>query len=519
MVQRHPEMEKELKRLMATNIAGLEEDFALDSLAKLVDLALDLRDPSATSLAMGWGGAIEAKVSDKGAPFLDYCMANAWANRYQELSQLKVWSWEQPEYQKQLFYLKRSIGRKEFESLDLVRRCQIMTNLANCLSTIGRFVEAQEYWNKALEIIPDFGVARGNRGSGATSYLRALYNPGHQAIFALFGYAELHAATQPSATYNDASASAARSHYQEKLFELGAAFTGLDAKGFKSKTQRDYSLGDTPEETEYRTWCLRNRLFLNPLNDVCGHSIGARDVLSTPSITCASKNIGPPAVIGFFNQMKQEYISARWQFYLGVNDPKPHFSDTDVFIPNTLDYASFGLPTEMVKSAFRSAYSIFDKIGYFMNQYFNLGVEDKKVSFRGIWYVPKKKEIRNDLEDLKNWPLRGLFWLSKDFFDETQDATDPDAKALYVIRNHLEHKFLRVHEFESGDFNVRNSQEGLGFSIAREEFERLTLHLLKLCRAALIYLSLAMENEERRRKPDGLVFSIPLPLMEDEWKY
>lgn len=172
----------------------------------------------------------------------------------------------------------------------------------------------------------------------------------------------------------------------------------------------------------------------------------------------------------------------------------------------------------MVKSAFRSAYSIFDKIGYIMNQYFDLGVEDKKISFRGIWYVPNRKEIRNDLEELNNWPLRGLFWLSKELFNGIHDAADPDAKALYVLRNHLEHKFLRVHEFEGGDFSARNAQGGLGFSIAREEFERLTLHLLKLCRAALIYLSLAMEIEERRRNPEGLVLPVSLSLVNDEWK-
>lgn len=333
----HPAIEEGLKLLITTNISGLEEDAALDTMAKLVDLAFDLRDSGGTSVALKWGEEIEAKVSEKGGPFLDYCLSNAWANRNRELDRPRVWSWEQPELQKQIFYLKRAIGRRRFVTLDPVRRCQIMTNLANCLSTIGRFVEAQEYWNKALEILPDFGVARGNRGSGAISYLRALYDPGHQAIFTLFGYAELHAATQPSATYHDASASAARSHYQDKLSELAEAFNGLDPEGFKSVTQRNYSIGGTVEEAQYRSWCLQNRLFLNPLNDVCGNSIAARDVLSTPSITCKHMSSKPPVVIGFFNQMKQEYISSRWQLYLGINDPKPHFSDADVFIADYPD--------------------------------------------------------------------------------------------------------------------------------------------------------------------------------------
>ena len=43
------------------------------------------------------------------------------------------------------------------------------------------------------------------------------------------------------------------------------------------------SLGATQEERSYRHWCLRERLFLNPLNEAYTDSVAASDVLHLPS--------------------------------------------------------------------------------------------------------------------------------------------------------------------------------------------------------------------------------------------
>jgi hypothetical protein len=50
------------------------------------------------------------------------------------------WAWEQPDLQEQILHLRRAIAHPGFEALDLLRRCQILTNLANSLNTVGRFV-------------------------------------------------------------------------------------------------------------------------------------------------------------------------------------------------------------------------------------------------------------------------------------------------------------------------------------------------------------------------------------------
>jgi hypothetical protein len=79
-------------------------------------------------------------------------------------------------------------------------------------------------------------------------------------------------------------------------------------------------MGKSPEERRCRRWCLQNTLFINPLNDLGPLSIAAQDVLTLPSLI-VSIATGPtvPEIIGFFNQMKQEFVSARYLYYEGIN--------------------------------------------------------------------------------------------------------------------------------------------------------------------------------------------------------
>lgn len=61
----------------------------------------------------------------------------------------------------------------------------------------------------------------------------------------------------------------------------------------------------------------------------------------------------------------------------------------------------------------------------------------------------------------------------------------------------------------------------LGYSLLRSDFEAKTLRLLKLSRAALIYLSLGMHAEERRRANAVAKNSVEMKLGEwdDELKH
>ena len=85
----------------------------------------------------------------------------------------------------------------------------------------------------------------------------------------------------------------------------------------------------------------------------------------------------PPPVIGFFNQMKQEYVSARFTLYEGLRDTKIHFSDRGVQLFDTLDFPMHSLATERVRAGFRIAYSLLDKVAFLIDHYWQLGLVDK----------------------------------------------------------------------------------------------------------------------------------------------
>jgi hypothetical protein len=125
--------------------------------------------------------------------------------------------------------------------------------------------------------------------------------------------------------------------------------------------------------------------------------------------------------------------------------------------------------------------------------------------------------------------LRGSFWLGKDFFEkslEFSSVLEPEAQKLAEIRNHLEHKYLKVDDGFKDMSSVYEDvhpglKDPLAYSISRQEVETKTLKLLKLVRAALTYLSLAIHSEEsaraKNRNPKH-VFPMTVSIFEDEWK-
>lgn len=473
--------------LMASSIRGLPGPAALQAIGQLIDLSSDLRRHEGTAKAIEWcDGLSLEELSDHELVLADYFRANAWANRAGQgvHDREAAWRWTQPELQQQLYFLRRAISRPGFESLEAHRRCQIWTNLGNQLNTLGRFIEAVECWGRALAIEPRFGMARGNRGLGLISYAGALYDCNHRPLFVKFAHADLRASLADDALYEGSGYDDAKRAFAAKLESIEQHF-GRDADySIDHDSLNDYELGRQEPERRYRIWCLQNRLFLNPLNDLCTEAIGARDPLTQPSLYVPAASAAPPAVIGFFSQMKQEFVSARWEYYEGITDTGTvHHSDRRVLLYDTLDQPSYSLSAERVKNAFRAAYSLFDKIAFFLNSYIGLNVKETQVSFRRIWFDPRKKDltIRPELDRSENWPLRGLYWLSKDLFDEEmRDVASPDAKALHDIRNHLEHKYLQLYQAVAPRVSDSAVADALGYALERREFEEKTLRVLKL---------------------------------------
>lgn len=490
-------------------------------LAEFIDAAADAGNEAVLLDALDLTDQIEPLCDDVHASLVRYARANAWdALRHIRRTPQNVWSWTQPELVQQIYWLRASVQHPGHTQLPRHYRAQIRCNLGNALSGAGRFVDALAEWRMALTEQPNLGMAHGNMGEGLVTYAHALYDGGHAVLFLQHGRRELHAALAGGIGRDGATYAAALDHFASMWQSVDAKLRALDVE---ERDLADYSLGRSKRERAYREWALGRRLFLNPLNDLLTESVAAQDVLMLPS-----HQVGPAGItfLAFYNQLKQEYAFARWNLFEGTRYQPLHPADRRLSLAFNADYALYSMSVEQVKIAYRCAYSLFDKIAYFINDYWKLGIPERSVSFRSVWVESAKGKapppVRTVLEASENLPLRGLFWLSKDLFDaELKDVAQPEARDLDALRNHLEHKNVKV-----VDSLVRYGTptepfvDRLAHQIVREDLEQKTLRLLQLARAALIYLSLAMEVEERRASEavTGLMMPIAVDVYPDSLK-
>lgn len=512
--------------LTRINAASLPALRALKYLGQLIDQAADRGDEAALLHAITTGESLRERLGKtKRRATLYYYLANAWAGlrHIRRQADAARWEWEQPEAENEIIHLRVAVQMaRAGRSTGWHLGCPALTNLGNLMNTVGRFVEAIAYWDEALSIDPAFGMARGNRGFGLSHYARSLYDRAEAALLlraALYDLRE--ALTQPLQEDARLGFTATRERIER----------ALDPAFVAAYQRADESAQLAPaDEAKYRRWALAHRLYLTPLNDLGDACSAARDSLTLPAMVVPLDQ--GPKYPGFFNQMKQEFVSARYFLYESEIAEGVHFSDRNVLLFNTLDYPAYSLATEKLKCAFRISYSLLDKVSYFLNDYLALGIPERQVSFRSLWYEQcERKRLRPDLRQRENWPLRGLFWLSKDVSEGAaafREALEPDARDVALIRNHLEHKYLKLHDDMWCGLSDADTKElsfltdSLAKSLRRSDFAAKTLRLMRTARAALIYLSLAVWQEERSREssrePSKLIVASPLDVWEDDWK-
>jgi hypothetical protein len=387
-----------------------------------------------------------------------------------------------------------------------VSQACIVTNLANSLNSFGRGLEAIEFYDAALEIVPQFAMALGNRGSAMHGLLPSIPDAGHASLVAAYAYTKLKAALEPGATWEGGDPNAGP-YFAHIVADIESK---IDPTKLIAANPLDaFSLGRSNEEKGYRHWALKNNLFLNPLSAIGPYAIAATDRMNLPSHIAPLGD--PPTFIAWFNQMKQEYVGARWFLYEGTGPEKKHFADNEVFLVNTLDYPAFGIQVEKLRTAFRMAYSLLDKVAGFINAYYKLGMDPKRVDIRNIWHT-KKGDLRPEFLKKENLALRGLYWLALDIIGDDptdQDSIAPEAAELKVLRNLLEHRSLVLRQMD-GDRPM-----GAVETITLNEFERHAMHILGLARAALMYLAFSMRKEEsnRRAQSNGFIPGMELPIL------
>ena len=480
----------------------------LDDLAHAIDAASDAGDEA---LLRQLAGECESRLGT--AEGVDRVRLRYYqSNTYSAIITAKqndadyIWSWEQPDGIQNILLLRQAISEPAFAILDPIIACQIRTNLANRLNNLGRPIAANEQWLKVLKTHPRFAKALASQANAIGFYAGTLYDHSHTSILLAAAHSLFDSALNDNAFWESGDRSSVAPDLMEKRRQIANYL--LRSHYDQEFDLNQWSLGATDEERSYRRWCLRERLFLNPLNEAYVDSVAASDVLHLPSHTYRVEDT--PRFPLYYNLMKQEYVSARYRLYRATHEDDPDFLMRDVLMLDSGEGQALGHYTEDLRSAFRSSYAIFDKVGLFLNDYFQIGLEPRKVNFRNVWHEPNKSDIRAMFKGHPNWPLRGLYFLSKDLFDEAfMEVAEPIAADLAQLRHQVEHRFLSLQRSRYGE----STETHRLMSIA--DFRGKALHLLKMAREALIYVSLAMHCEEtlRRGATEGddetIIASIP----------
>lgn len=481
----------------------------LDFMGDLIDFSYIKKDIAGTKKAFEIVEAIrQTDLLAVDQARLHYFQANAWSNMrfFNRFEQPDSWDYDQTELTKEIFHLRSCLRMEGFAEMQKERQCQIFTNLGNHFSHVGRFIEAQHMWHNALAIIPRFPMALGNIGQGYFHYAGCLYDDNHRSIFIYHTYDYLKRALLLK-KHLDPSAF---NHWNELAGKIAANWPASFLQVDHDFNQFD--LGENGDLKDYREWCLGQSLYINPLNDLGPYTIACHDILHLPAMTVA--NGEPPKYHTLFNQIKQEYGTARFLYYEGTQLAVQHYADHDIQLVDTLEYAEYSYNLEKVKIAYRLIYSLFDKIAYLLNDYLQLDLKRSAVSFRALWHetIKGKRILRNRFRNNNNLALRGLYWLSKDLFnaDEEQahsEVLEPGAQELAAIRNHIEHKSFKVVQY--GTWGA-DDEDNYTYSIDRGKFEFKTIKLMGLIRSAIIYTSLAIHHEEIQN-PKGSAFPMELP--------
>lgn len=390
--------------------------------------------------------------------------------------------------ERQLFTYRDALQSEGFSDLDSSFQACIYTNLANVYSHTGRTLEAIDLWNKAIKASDQFPMATANLAYGIQKLGEITSDPGHKMLLYKNAYDK----------------------YKKLNFSL---YPEDSKKVFKREAKKLEFLRDIPDEkfnfkgfppirkqdSRYREWVLEKDLFLNPASIVIKNKNVMYDPLKLPSLLL-DINTGS-RYHGLFNQIKQEFCSMRFVAYEGITGfGKRHFSDSNVVLFDQYDYPSYSIHIEKIKLAYRSAYSILDKINYFLINFFEVDVKNFKDS--GLLDVTYK--LISDKGNAHNWAIQSLYWLSKDLYKENySELVDEDMKLIRTIRNKLEHEYLKVSdEFHSPNPRTDGVGDDLGYLVHKNDFINKAVMTMKIAKNGIFYLMyiLFLEEFSKRKK-------------------
>lgn len=382
---------------------------------------------------------------------------------------------------------------KEVKNFDFKLKRRLWTNYGNCLNSLGRVIEALYAYEEALKIDFNFSMALGNKAKAmrffadiSGIYKAAVYIKSYQILKSILENEDL----------IEFGGIAAKRGFENEIKKIESKFKDKSLLT-KNLEHPQYDLTHaTSFEKFYIEFCSKHKLFLNFHIHEGKCEVSIVDPIFINIITSINDNKTFYDLAKYINQIKEDYITARLllvqsQFKRGDFD---NISRRTTFV-NTLDYSVFNIYIGLLKSAFKEAYNILDKISRFINEYYGLGIRDN-IYFTTIWQY---KVNRND------WRIKPTIINSKNIslyslYDIFLDFKSGHYKKIKDIRDALTHERLIIYDSSIlTKWDNKDDKYNIGFDTMLSQ----TIKLLQLIKSSIIYLINFVQLEEDKKRKDS----------------
>ncbi len=391
--------------------------------------------------------------------------------------------------QKQKRYLRKIITSATIPE-DILKMA--LTNYANLLDFLGRGIEASWVYDKCIELDNSFSMAIANKAKALQyfaditgEYRKQIYIHSYQIYKGIIADKNL-------MQFGGASAVKVFEEEMHKIEEL-----------IGDPVLLEKSIDCLPvDESKFSTFeryftniCTKYDLYMNTHIHSSNCEAAIIDPIFMSMKLPIEDNTTYYHLSKFINQIKEDYVTSRYLFVkaLFLDEELLNISHKTTFA-NTNDTAMFNLPIGLLKSSFKNGANILDKIVIFLNTYLNLGKDNEKI----FWFTDKRDDyhkftiwenksgVREEIVNLENLSLYALHDLYLDF-------KIGEYKKLIDLRNHLTHRTFVIFK-DKNDYTDSKIP-----SISYDEFISNTADLLRLLKAATIYLINFINTNEHRK--------------------